>query len=113
MKTASLTEGIIYNEDKPAVTLLLKTETSKEIRIVFKKGQLMKAHKAPFPIVVEVFEGDIVFGVNGKQSVLKKGDIIALDAHVVHDLKAIEPAIVRLSIAIADQVERVENVTKL
>ncbi|WP_147676785.1 cupin domain-containing protein [Algibacter pacificus] len=113
MKIASLTEGITYNEEKPQITLLLKTETTKEIRIAFKKGQLMKAHKAPFPIVVEIFEGEIEFGVNGVKNILKKGALIALDADVPHDLKGLEDAIVRLSISIADKVKRVENVTNL
>ena len=113
MKTASLTEGITYNDEKPSITLLLKTDTTKEIRIAFKKGQLMKEHKAPFPIVVEIFEGEIEFGINGEQRILKKGAIIALDAHVPHDLKGLEDAIVRLSISIADKVQRVEDVTNL
>ncbi|MEL0653357.1 hypothetical protein V6246_18190, partial [Algibacter sp. TI.3.09] len=55
MKTASLTEALIYTEDKPSITLLLKTDTTKELRIALKEGQLMKEHKAPYPIIVEIF----------------------------------------------------------
>ncbi|MCL5128017.1 MULTISPECIES: cupin domain-containing protein [unclassified Algibacter] len=113
MKTASITENLIYSEDRPIVTILLKTDTTREIRIAFKKGQLMKEHKAPFPIVVEIFEGEIEFGVNGEQQILKKGAILALDANVPHDLKGLEDSIIRLSISIADKVQRVEDVTKL
>ncbi|MDN3667320.1 cupin domain-containing protein [Algibacter miyuki] len=110
MTTASLTENIIYNETKPAVTLILKTQTTKEVRIVFKKGQLMKEHKAPFPIIVEIFEGLIEFGVNGEKLILKKGALIALDANVPHDLNGLEDSIVRLTVSINDQVQRVKNV---
>ncbi len=66
MKNSSLSKNIAYNETKPAITVLFETETTKEIRIVFKKGQLMKEHKTSFPITVEIFEGAIDFGVNGK-----------------------------------------------
>lgn len=110
MNTASLVENITYQENKPTVTVLLKTKTSKEIRIVMKQGQSMKEHKAPYPIVIEVFEGSIDFGVNGEKQLLKKGDLIALDENVPHDLTCISDCIIRLSLSIFDSVERVNNV---
>lgn len=110
MNTASLIENVAYEENKPAVTVLLKTKTSKEIRIVMKQGQSMKEHKAPYPIVIEIFEGSIDFGVKGEKQILKKGDLIALDENVLHDLTCISDCIVRLSLSIFDSVERVNNV---
>ena len=110
MNTASLIENVAYDENKPAVTVLLKTKTSKEIRIVMKQGQSMKEHKAPYPIVIEIFEGSIDFGVKGEKQILKKGDLIALDENVPHDLTCISDCIIRLSLSIFDSVERVNNV---
>ena len=110
MKLASLTTDIIYNEERVAVTVLLDTDFGKEIRIVFRKGQLMKEHKAPFPIVVEVFEGAIDFGVNKEISHLQRGDLIALDSNIPHDLRALEDSIVRLSLNKSDTIGRVEKV---
>mgnify|MGYP000405330765 CR=1 FL=1 len=108
--TASLLENITYKKDKAAITVLLKTNHSKEIRIVMKEGQTMKEHKAPFPIVIELFEGSIHFGVNGKKQVLKKGDLIALEGNVPHDLTCISDCIIRLSLSIKDSADRVEKV---
>ena len=110
MKKASLLENINYNDDKPAVQLILETEFSKEIRIVFKAGQLMKEHKAPLPIVVEVFQGEIEFGVNQTVHHLIKGDLITVGASIAHDLNAITDSIVRLTLSKGDSVERVEQV---
>ena len=111
MKKVSLIDNIIYQENqKPTVTVLLKTESTKEVRIVMKKGQFMKEHKAPFPIIIEIFEGEIDFGINGKKQILKKGDMIALEGNIPHDLTCISKCIIRLSISVLDKVERVNKV---
>jgi quercetin dioxygenase-like cupin family protein len=113
MNKASLIESITYNEDhKPVVTVLLKTANTKEIRIVMKKGQFMKEHKAPFPIVIELFEGEIEFGINREHQTLKRGDIIALEGNIPHDLTCITDCIIRLSISVLDKVERVNQVSQ-
>ena len=111
MNKASIVENITYQENhKPAITVLLKTENSKEVRIVMKTGQYMKEHKAPFPIIIELFDGEISFGVHGKKQILKKGDLIALNTNVPHDLTCITNCIIRLSISTLDTVKRVKNV---
>lgn len=112
MKIASLTNEIQYNETRPTIQILMETESGKEIRIAFQPGQVMKEHKTPFPIVVEIFEGAIDFGVNGAIHHLKKGDLVALEGGVPHDLKALEKSTVRLSLNKADSAKRVESVAK-
>lgn len=112
MKTASLIENLEYNENRPAIQVLFETEAGKEIRMAFKKDQVLKEHKTPFPIVVEIFEGAIDFGVNGEVQALKKGDLIALAGNVPHDLRALEKSTVRLSLNKSDTAKRVENVAK-
>lgn len=112
MTTASLTANLEFNDKRPAVQVLLETEANKEIRMVFKTGQGLKEHKTPFPIVVEIFDGAVDFGVNGHTQALKKGDLIALPGNVPHDLRAKEDSIVRLSLTKADTAERVEGVAK-
>ncbi len=110
MTITSLVDNITYQENKPTVNVLLKTDTTKELRIVMKKGQIMKEHQAPYPIVIEIFEGSINFGVNNEKKLLNKGDLIALDANIPHDLTCMSDCIIRLSLSIYDSVERVKNV---
>ena len=112
MQKSSLSENIIYNESKPSISVLFETETTKEIRIVFKNGQLMKEHKTKFPITVQIFEGAIDFGVNNTIYTLVKGDLVSLDASVPHDLVAKQDSIVRLTLSKLDSVERVIKVTE-
>lgn len=111
MKTASILEELNFNETKPAISVLMESDFTKEIRILFRKDQLMKEHKAPLPIVVEIVDGEIDFGVNGENHKLKKGQIIALEANVPHDLVAITESIVRLTLSKGDHASRVKEVT--
>ncbi len=110
MKVASFLKDIKFSDHKPAVSLLLDTDFSKEIRVVFKKGQVMEDHQAPFAIIVQVVKGSIDFGVNNEVKQLKAGDIISLKPQVVHNLIAIEESIVRLTLSKSDTVKRVKNV---
>lgn len=110
MKISSLLKDLQFLDNKPAINVLLETDNTKEIRIVFKKGQQMKEHQTPFPIVVEIFEGEIEFGVKGEKHLLEKGNIVTLEGSVPHDLNAIKDSIVRLSLSKSDSVKRVEKV---
>ncbi|PVX52038.1 hypothetical protein C7377_0333 [Balneicella halophila] len=111
MKTAKIIENLTYG-DKPAISVLFETENTKEVRILMREGQEMKEHKTSYPITVEIFEGEIDFGVNGEQYIINRGDILSLEGGVPHNLKALKDSIVRLSLSKSDQVNRVIKVAK-
>ena len=94
------------------MSIIVTTISTKEIRIALKKGQVMKEHKTPFPIVVEIFEGSIDFGVNGETHKLSKGDLITLEGNVPHDLNSTADSIVRLSLSKLDNTNRVKDLVK-
>ncbi len=110
MKTASILEEVQYHAERPVIKVILETGSTKEIRIAMQKGTTMKKHQAPFPIVVHVIEGSILFGLEEGATQLEKGDLIALGASIPHDLKASEDSIIRLSLSKKDTVERVKNI---
>ncbi|WP_424002145.1 cupin domain-containing protein [Maribacter sp. IgM3_T14_3] len=110
MQKISFTENLDFNDTKIVTKVLLETSFSKEIRILLKNGQIMKEHKAPFPIIVHIVQGEIDFGVDGTHHTLKQGDIITLAANVPHDLLAKSDSIVRLTLSKQDAAERVEKV---
>ena len=112
MQKFNIYDGLEYG-DKVKITPMFESDSSKEIRIVFRKDQIMKDHKTNFPITVEIFEGEIDFGVGEKIYNLEKGDIVSLEAGIMHNLKANENSIVRLSLSKKDSVARVNGVLKL
>lgn len=112
MEVKSFYKELIYAQDKPVITVILETTTSKELRIALGKDVLMKEHKAPYPIIIQVLEGAIDFGVDIEKSALYKGDIIGLEASIPHSLLARENSVVRLTLQKADKVERVKSVVE-
>lgn len=113
MNTASFYEGLEFGENKVVITAMLTSEFGKEIRIAFKADQIMREHKTKFPITVMTLRGNIEFSVAGQTAVLAAGDVIALDGDVLHELKATQDSVVRLSLHKSDTVERVKKVLEL
>lgn len=113
MKTASLYKDLTYQDAKPLVQPILETDFTREIRILFKQGQVMKEHQTPFPIVIEIAEGEIDFGTSGTVHHATKGDLISLAGGIPHDLTALTDSIVRLTLSKPDRTERVEAVADL
>ncbi len=107
---ASITQGVAYGTEKPLVTVLLESDFTKEIRISFREGQVMKEHRTPFPIVLEIVEGEIDFGVSAIHFKLHKGDLMSLSGNIPHDLTALSDSIVRLTLSKEDKAERVKTV---
>ena len=110
MKIESFNEILEFNDNRIVTKVLLESSFSKEIRILLKKGQIMKEHKAPFPIIIHVLDGEIDFGVQESTHLLKKGDIITLTSNTPHDLTALRDSVVRLTLSKLDKTERVEKV---
>ncbi len=110
MKQINIYHKLSYQDDKPAISVLYETETSKEIRILFRKGQQMQQHQTPYPISVYIVEGTLDFGVANQVYHLEKGSLVSLEGNVPHDLKAQSDCIVRLSLTHQDSSQRVKNV---
>ena len=112
MKTASFNDALQFNRDRITTSVILETSFSKEIRILLAKGQKMKEHKTPFPIVVHVLEGSIDFGVQSEIYSLEKGAVIALEGNIPHNLTALKDSVIRLSLSKLDSAKRVESVAE-
>ena len=112
MKTASIYQDLEFNENKPAIKAILETDFTKEIRILMRENQEMKEHQTPFPIVVELLEGEVIFGVEGQNYEVKKGDLLTLSGGIPHNLIAKKESVIRLTLSKLDSSKRVEGVAE-
>lgn len=106
-------QKIVWRDDKfdgVKAVKLFESPGSKEIRINLQKGSMMKEHKAPYGITVQVLAGKIEFSVRNDIEILNSLDMVALDANISHALKALEDSIVRLSLSKNDNISRVLKV---
>lgn len=87
-----------WDAAKPRWIPVLKGAHNRESLIYFRKGQLLKEHKASSPIMLHLLEGKIDFRFTGGNLLLQRGDLFSLEADVNHSLLAVEDSIVRLSI---------------
>lgn len=104
-KESFQTDGT-FDDKKVKTRVILETPFSKEIQIIMSRGQIMKEHQAPYPIIIHILNGAIELGVNQVRHKLEHGDIITLDARVPHDLTALENTTIRLSLFKKDQAHR-------
>ncbi len=112
MKIESFSNDIIFSNEKIITKVILESSFTKEIRIILKEGQILKEHKTPYPIVVHLLEGEILFGINGVKQTFKQGCIISLEGDVPHNLTAIKDSVIRLSLSKLDKAKRVEKVAQ-
>ncbi|HDZ5065986.1 TPA: cupin domain-containing protein [Campylobacter jejuni] len=87
-----------FDPKEVKINILIDDEHSKEIQILLAKDSVMKEHKAPFAIRVQVLSGKIWFEVQEQRFELNVLDMISLAANVSHSLGGLENSIIRLSL---------------
>lgn len=94
------------------INVLIDDERGKEIQILLAKDSIMREHKAPFDIHVQVLSGKIWFEVQNQRIELNTLDMISLKADISHSLGGLEDSIVRLSLSKSDNIQRINTILK-
>tara|TARA_B110000046_G_scaffold144598_1_gene151701 strand:- start:729 stop:1070 length:342 start_codon:yes stop_codon:yes gene_type:complete len=109
MKKSSFSDAIYFGEKGIKAEVILESSFTKEIRIMLKKGCVMKEHKTPYTILVHLLKGNLDFTMGSEMHGLVEGDILTLEGNVVHELAATEDSMVRLTLSKLDKIERVKS----
>jgi quercetin dioxygenase-like cupin family protein len=81
----------------PVAKILYKGYNSKVLVIGFKKGMLLKEHKAHFPSKLTVLKGKVVYRQNENETILDMYDEIEIQVDVIHAVEALEESLCLLT----------------
>lgn len=84
--------------DRVSMFRVLDAPGLKVRELSFAAGAILKEHRAPVLITVQVTSGRILFRVEGAEYDLSAGGMIQVDAGVMHELEAIETSHAILSL---------------
>ncbi len=70
---------------------LVNTEALRQILFAMDAGQSLSEHRAPYVAVVQVLDGRLRFGVDGETREMGPNDWLVMPPDTPHDLDAIEP----------------------
>jgi quercetin dioxygenase-like cupin family protein len=71
---------------------VLKAEGGRVVLFAFDAGQELTEHTAAVPILLQVLDGRLRVGADGQQVVLAPGGLVHIGSRVPHDVLALEPA---------------------
>jgi quercetin dioxygenase-like cupin family protein len=83
----------LETKDHPVAKALYKTDAFKVLAIAFKKGMVLKEHKAHLPSKLIVMEGSIMYKNMDMEHFLHKYDEYVIPADQTHFIEAIEDSL--------------------
>jgi quercetin dioxygenase-like cupin family protein len=98
MMRKNIFEALRYSDENVVIDELMSTPYAKEVRIGLQRNQVMRDHATPHPITLHVVEGVLKLTLDEDENVIKRGDIMLLEANTVHHMEAVEDSIIRLTL---------------
>jgi len=90
MQTTNL--NALKHYDKIKKQTLYKSEPFEVIFLTIAKDELLKPHTSKTDAFLLVIEGDVIFTVEGNDSILHKDDLFQFKANQLHSVKALTDA---------------------
>ncbi len=83
-------EDISFNEDKPSVISISKTDRLNYLAVGLAKGQVLQKHKTLNPTVLAVLRGEIEFSIDNKEILLTEGDTYKIPVLIEHEVLGLD-----------------------
>jgi quercetin dioxygenase-like cupin family protein len=83
----------LENKEHPVAKALYKTDAFKVLAIGFKKGMVLKEHKASLPSKLIVMDGSVMYKYVNNEILLNKHDEYVIHADEIHAVVALEDSL--------------------
>jgi quercetin dioxygenase-like cupin family protein len=79
-------EKLTFNEDRPSVLSLKKTENTNLFSVGLLEKQVLAKHITTVPATLVMMRGKIDFNINNESIVLRMGDVFEIPINVEHEV---------------------------
>lgn len=90
-KALTLSELVSYQDGSVVSKTLIDKKIGTLTMFSFGAGQGLSEHTAPFDAVVQVVDGEAEVVINGEPQTVSAGQMIIMPANIPHELKAVKP----------------------
>lgn len=90
-KALTLSELVSYQDGSVVSKTLIDKKIGTLTMFSFGVGQGLSEHTAPFDAVVQVVDGEAEVVINGEPQTVSAGQMIIMPANIPHELKALKP----------------------
>ena len=82
-----------------AARTLVKDGALRVTIVGFEDGGVLKEHKAPGPVAIQVLQGEVEVSIGGSAQPLIRGECLVVGPNIEHALVAHEPSVILVTIA--------------
>jgi quercetin dioxygenase-like cupin family protein len=90
-KALTLSELVSYQDGSVVSKTLIDKKIGTLTMFSFGAGQGLSEHTAPFDAVVQVVDGEAEVIIDGAAQTVSAGQMIIMPANIPHELKAVKP----------------------
>lgn len=90
-KALTLSELVSYQDGSVVSKTLIDKKIGTLTMFSFGAGQGLSEHTAPFDAVVQVVDGEAEVVIDGVPQTVSAGQMIIMPANIPHELKAVKP----------------------
>jgi quercetin dioxygenase-like cupin family protein len=77
-----------FNNTKLNVQIIARSGHARQVLFSFRAGQGLRDHTTSSQIAVQVISGQLIFTENGESQTLTPGQLLLLEANILHSLQA-------------------------
>jgi quercetin dioxygenase-like cupin family protein len=92
-----------WSTNRRSAKTLVKNEDLRIVLVLVSSGMTIHEHQAEGPITVSVAQGSILFKAEGKERVLRSGDLLTLESGIPHQVEALEDSAFVLTVVRLDR----------